>query len=419
MSGAPPGARGTVGQARSARSEPPRGPVGIGTLAQEDGAGIDFAALRAARRERVRAEMERRGVDVLVLGRRGNAKYVGGHRWLWRAVLTPFGPLCVLARESGEIHLLGCTWDDGIPAEIPTERLSALTWNPRNTVAALRRVAELATARRIGVDGMSPFLAGVLAELAPGAELVDGEALMRGVRAPKLPDEVHCIRTALAIAEGALAAVRADLRPGVTERELSARVSQELARFGTPLPAFEASCCATPRDAAGPIPPLRQRPSDRPLAAGELVACRAGVLHAGYEGAAVRTWPCLGPTGSPASAQRDLHARWRSAQQALAARCRPGVAPAELRKAWLDTGEPLPPLLLAHGVGLGVEPPVVDGAGGAEPVDAEPLREGMVVAVQGYVWERGIGGYLGGETLLVTAGAPLCLSRVSDAPLGG
>ncbi|TFG95818.1 MAG: hypothetical protein E4H11_04395, partial [Myxococcales bacterium] len=83
----------------------------IGLMALEDGAGVDFAGLRAARRERVRAEMERQGVDVLVLGRRGSAKYVGGHRWLWRAVLTPFGPLCIFVRASGAIHLLGCTWD--------------------------------------------------------------------------------------------------------------------------------------------------------------------------------------------------------------------------------------------------------------------------------------------------------------------
>jgi len=389
----------------------------IGTMAQEDGAGVDFAELRAARRERVRAEMDRRDVDVLVLGRRGNAKYVGGHRWLWRAVLTPMGPLCLFARASGEIHLLGCTWDDGIPPEIPTERLSALTWNPRNTVAAMKRVGGLADARRIGVDGMSPFLAEVLAELAPSAEVVDGEALMRCVRAVKLPAEVDCIRAALAIAEGALAAVAAELHPGVTERELAARAAQELARFGTPLPAFEASFCATPRDGDGPAPPLRQRASDRPLAAGDLVACRVGVLHAGYEGAAVGSLPCLGPSGSPSRAQRDLHARWRTAQDALVARCRPGVASAELRKAWLETGEELPPLLLAHGVGLGVEPPVVDGAAGAKPCGDEPLQEGMVVAVQGYVFEPGVGGHLGGETLLVTSGAPLRLSRVSGAPL--
>jgi Xaa-Pro aminopeptidase len=392
------------------------GPIGL--LAQEDGAGIDFAALRAARRERVRAEMERRGVDVLVLGRRGNAKYVGGHRWLWRAVLTPFGPLCVFARESGEIHLLGCTWDDGIPPEIPTERLSALTWNPRNTVDALARVGGLASASRIGVDGMSPFLAQALAELAPRAELVDGEALMRGVRAVKLPAEIACIRGALAIAEGALAATLAELRPGVTEVELGARAAQELSRFGTTLPAFEAGFRATPRDGSGPTPPLRQRPGGRPLAAGDLVACSVGVLHAGYEGVATRSFPCLGPAGAASPAQRRLRARWRAAQDAVVARCRPGAAPTELRKAWLETGEPLPPVLLVHGVGLGVEPPIVAGAPDPEPQDDEALRPGMVLAVQGYVWERGVGGYLGAETLLVTEGEPSRLSRVADAPLG-
>jgi Xaa-Pro dipeptidase len=353
-----------------------------------------------------------------VLGRRGNAKYVGGHRWLWRAVLTPFGPLCIFVRASGAIHLLGCTWDDGIPAEIPTERLSALTWNPRNIVAAIRRVEGLALASRIGTDGMSPFLAELLAELAPRAELVDAEALMRGVRALKLPAEIECIRGALAIAEGSLAAVMSQLRPGVTEIELAALAAEEMARFGTTLPAVEASFCATPREGTGGAPPLRRRPGDRPLAAGDLVACSLGVLYAGYEGVATRTLPCLGPIGAPSPAQRSLHARWRAAQDALALRCRPGVTPSELRKAWLDTGEPLPPGLLVHGVGLGVEPPIVAGASGPEPLDDEPLQDGMVVATQSYLWERGVGGQLGGETLLVTTGTPLRLSRVSDAPFG-
>jgi Xaa-Pro aminopeptidase len=397
---------------------PPLGPIGL--LAWEDGAGIDFAALRAARRERVRAELERQGIDVLVLGRRGNAKYVGGHRWLWRAVLTPFGPICAFARASGEIHLLGSTWDDGVPREIPTANLSALTWNPQNVQAALARVPGLASARRIGVDGMSPFLAQALAKLAPRAELVDGERLLRAVRAVKLPAEVACIRGALALAEGALCAVVAGLRPGTTETSHRARLAEELARYGTTVPAFEAVFCATPREAddrrAGP--PLRLRPLDRPIGAGDLVACSAGVLYAGYEGAATRSWPCLGPAGTPSAAQRRLHARWRAALDAVVARCRLGTAPAELRKAWLDTGEPLPPVLLAHGIGLGVEPPIVGGDAGPDPGDAEPLQEDMVIAVQGYVFERGVGGYLGGETLLVTRGAPLCLSRVCDAPLG-
>ena len=62
---------------------------------------------------------------------------------------------------------------------------------------------------------MQPGLAKLLAMLAPDAELVDGEALMAGVRAVKLPAEIECLRTAIAMAEGALTRGRATtLRPG-------------------------------------------------------------------------------------------------------------------------------------------------------------------------------------------------------------
>ena len=72
----------------------------LGLMATEDGAGIDFHHLRIQRRARVLSAMEREGIDVLVLGRRGNGKYVAGHRSLWRSVLTPFGPLCLFVRET-------------------------------------------------------------------------------------------------------------------------------------------------------------------------------------------------------------------------------------------------------------------------------------------------------------------------------
>ena len=49
-----------------------------------------------------------------------------------------------------------------------------------------------------------PGMAQLFGTLAPNADLVDGEQLMRGVRAAKLPAEIDCIRVALAIAEGAM-----------------------------------------------------------------------------------------------------------------------------------------------------------------------------------------------------------------------
>ena len=56
-------------------------------------------------------------------------------------------------------------------------------WNPRLTVEALANIDGLSRATSIGVDGMSPGMAQLFQTLAPNAELVDGEQLMRGVRA--------------------------------------------------------------------------------------------------------------------------------------------------------------------------------------------------------------------------------------------
>jgi Xaa-Pro dipeptidase len=388
----------------------------LGLMATEDGAGIDFHQLRLQRRARVLSEMERQGIDVLVLGRRGNGKYVAGHRSLWRAVLTPFGPMCLFVRETEQVHLLGTTWDDGIPREIPIDNLSGLMWNPRLTVEALASIDGLSRATSIGVDGMSPGMAQLFQTLAPNAELVDGEQLMRGVRALKLSAEIDCIRVALAIAEGAMTEATTALVPGVTEIELKARFGEAMARYGTTLPAFEGIFCATPRDEDGAAtsPPLRRDVQSRPLGSGDLVACSGAVLYAGYEGAATRTWLCAGAPSTVSAAHRSLYSRWRAAVDAMIEVCRPGVAPAQIREAWIATGEPLPPVLLAHGVGIGVEPPLVGGSLGPAHTDAEPLHAGMVLVVQGYVWEPGVGGYLGSETVHITADGPVRLSRIVD-----
>src|SRR5438874_677597 len=137
-------------------------------MALDDGAGLDFAALRAARRERVFAAMEEHAIDVLMLNRGGNTRYV------------------------------------------------------------------------------------------------TGEQLMRTVRAIKLPAEIECIRTAIAITEGALAAIRDDVQPGVTEQELKGRYHEEMCRFGINHPAMEGTFCATPRARANgdDPPPLRLLPDE-------------------------------------------------------------------------------------------------------------------------------------------------------------
>jgi len=398
-----------------------RVPHFLGTAATEDGAGVDYAALRATHRRRVLAAMADDAVDALVLGRYPNIKYVVGHRSLWRAVLTPTAPICVLVRSTGQVWLQASTWDDGIPPEVPHANLTGLTWNPRTVVGALRGVDGLAGARRVAVDGVAPSGTVLLSLLCPDAEVLDAQPLLDAVRRVRTDAEVHCIRTALAMAEGAVAEVGRHAVAGAGEPALKGLAAEALVHFGPVVLASEPVVRATPTE-RGPrswpdTPPLALRPSARPLAAGDLVATRVEVLHTGYLGSVARTW-VVGPDGGvvpgrdgDAGAQA-LSSRWRRAAGAVVAACRPGATPGALLAAWDSSGEPRPGLPVVLGVGHGVEPPVVGGPFATAEHDDAALEAGMTLCVQGYVWEPGVGGYLASETVRVTGDGPELLTRL-------
>ena len=160
----------------------------------------DDAALRLARRARVLAEMEAADIDVLIVGREGNARYVSGAPRLWTAGSRAFGPGCVLVRGPGSVHLLS-TWDEGIPDDIPHENLYGITFNSVNFLKVLQGIEGAATARTVATDALTPSAAQLLPKAFPSAELVDGEPLLRRIRRVKTPDEIDAIRASVRIAE--------------------------------------------------------------------------------------------------------------------------------------------------------------------------------------------------------------------------
>jgi len=395
---------------------------GLGTASLEEGGRVDFGRLRAERLARCIEEARRDDLDVVVLGDEANARYVSGARRLWLAGTRPFAPGCVLVTASGERHLMS-TWEDGVPPEILREHLFGAPWDPGRFVVALGKVEGIQRARRIGIDGMTPMMATLLASVAPSAELVDATPAMERARRLKTPDEIVCIEIAVAVAEACLTDALDRLRPGMTERGLFGVFMERLGELGLAIPALEASFCATPRfaDPSGIV--LRRIGTDRHLDAGDLVACDAGVLYAGYEGGLARTWLCgsgstSGSTRQVTTAEQSLHRRWSALRDALVEACQPGHRAGEAISAYRGAGEVLPQVPILYGVGLGMEPPVV---GAGVPADAgatTTLEPGMVVAVQGYVHEEGTGGYLGREMVLVTGEGPRLLTGHSDGPLG-
>ena len=382
--------------------------AGVGTAALPEGGRIDFAGLRAERRRRLLAAMDAHDLDAVILGRPANLVFASGARQLWTAGARPFGPACIVVGATERVHLLS-TWDEGVPAEIERDELFGLSWNPVRVIGDVAAVPGLGAARRVGTDGYGVGTPRLVASVAPDAEVVDATPALAEARAAKGPDELVCIVTAVALAEGALAAMATALRPGVTERELVGVHAEALAGRGVTTPGSEAVACATPR--RGSVP-LRRVAGDRRVAAGELVALTASALYFGYEGAVARTRLC--GREAPAPGQAGLLERVAEATSAVVAACRPGATGDDLVAAWARTGEAAPPEPLLWGVGLGVEPPLVAAGGGAGRAvvgGGAELREGMVVAVQGWVSEEGAGGALQLDVVEVTASGPRVLSR--------
>jgi Xaa-Pro aminopeptidase len=358
----------------------------------------DDRALRTGRRQRALAQMEKHGLDVLVLGRQANVRYVSGAPQLWVAGTRPFGPACVVVRETGAIHLLS-TWDEGIPDDIPHENLYGIAWNPMNTISNLQRIDGAATAKRVGTDALSPGFAQLLPAAFPNAELVDGELAMRAARRIKTAEEVVALREAIRVAELGLAAAVAELRPGISEKALAGVVLEAMAAGGVSTPSTQDAAWVTSREH-----PWRRANPDGLVHAGDLVAFSSGVLDGGYTGEVGRTWPVGNPAGSA-----DLYRRWDALWDRLYEACQPGAPAIDLLTAYQAAGEELPPMPIARGLGLGFDPPVVSQHLPATAAE-EQLEVGMVLAVTGYVWQSGVGAVFGREAVLITPDGPEILT---------
>jgi Xaa-Pro aminopeptidase len=315
---------------------------------------------------------------------------VTGAPQLWVAGTRPFAPICVVVRATGEIHL-NSSWDEGMPEEIDHDHLYGLAWNPMTLIDVLKSIDGAATARRVGTDALSPTFGQLLPIAFPNAELVDGELAMRTARRIKTAEEVVALRGAARVAEAGLAAALSELSPGITEQSLTGALLEAMAAGGVSTSATQDGAWVTSREHR-----WRQGPRDRLVADGDLVAFASGALADGYVGEVGRTVPVGDVSGVD-----ELFDRSNTLWDKLIAACKPGAPASELLAAYEAAGEPLPPMPVAHGLGLGFDPPVVSPDLPQTSTEAH-LDPGTVLAVTGYVWAQGVGAVYQRDAVLIT-----------------
>ncbi|MBT3391315.1 MAG: aminopeptidase P family protein [Chloroflexi bacterium] len=162
--------------------------------------------------------------------------------------------------------------------------------NPAQWIEAFQsaiQAAELEKAR-IGVEprALRVLELNLLEHAAPQAQFIPGEACVSALRMKKDTAEVDAMRTAAEIAQNALQATLPMIKPGITERQIAAELTQQLLQHGS-----DARMPFTPIVSGGPNSANpHAAPSDRPLALGDLLVIDWGANVNGYFSDITRTF---------------------------------------------------------------------------------------------------------------------------------
>ncbi len=220
------------------------------------------------------------------------------------------------------------------------------------------------------------------------------------LRMVKSAEELDWLRIGAHLTDRAMAALRNELRPGLTERELGAIVERAyVAEGGTNVIHYFG---VTPMHEPQIAVPA-QFPSVRRVREGDVVFAEISAAFWDYSGQVLRSF-AVG--AEPPPLYRDLHAAADAAFDAVAAVLRHGAMPADVVEAArvIETAGFTIIDDLLHGYGGGYLPPIVGSASRpAGPIPQEPFRAGMTVVIQpNVVTLDAKAGVQTGEMVLIT-----------------
>ncbi len=383
-------------------------------------APVDAKALRAYRLQRLRRLTGEAGLAAVLVTDPVNLRYATGTRnmqvWtlhnLCRYALVPAeGPVVIWELPSSAHLSRGLETLDEIRPSLAWDYMSV---GPRGPEMAARLAAELADLvkavgggeKRLGIDRADLPLSEALA--SAGVVAVDAKGVLERARSIKSPEEVRAFVQSLRTTEAAIAELRAEARPGMTEQEALAVLLAGSIRRGGEYP-------ETRLLTSGPrTNPWFQETADRVMQAGELLSFDTDLIGPdGWYTDLSRSF-VIGDV-RPSDAQRRLYELARRQLATNIPLLRPGTGFFELtEKAFQLPADCKPNRYadIAHGCGLGVEYPLIWYAEDAEWGAYDGVLEvGMIVCVESYI--GAVGGQEGvklEEPVLITEAGPVVLS---------
>jgi len=204
-------------------------------------------------------------------------------------------------------------------------------------------------------------------------ELVPAADLLSELRRVKDPEELAAMTAAQRIAEKALADILTEIRPGVTEKEIAARLQYLMLHYGASDMSFDPIVVSGPN---GSLP--HGVPSEKVIRSGEFVTMDFGCVYGGYCSDMTRTVA----VGSVTEEMRQVYDTVLAAQAAGIAAAKAGVTGMAVDGAARDviTAAGYGPYFgHSFGHGVGVE---IHEAPNASPGADAPLPAGAVISAE-------------------------------------
>ncbi len=352
---------------------------------------MGFAAAEYRQRyERLQAALGTLDADALLVTSEANFNYFTGYIAAHPWVSFSRNLIAILPREGDPLLIVPASLEGQAREQSWIEEIrtyDTIGAAPVATMAAAFHELGLA-AGRIGTElgyeqrlGISPLDYQRLQDALPAATFVDAAPAIWSLRMRKSPAEIAALREACRVTDVALAQLFADLKPGMTERDMARRLGVLLLEAGADRIGW-----IMMSSGAGHYHRTFGIPRDRVVEAGEMVWFDVSAIVDGYgadfDRAAVR--------GGPTPEQQRLQAIAHEATQAGIAAIQPGApvagvveaVNASLRAAGLEP----PTGRIGHGLGLlSTEPPDISLA------DPTILAPGMVITVEpALIFEHGI-----------------------------
>ena len=343
----------------------------------------------------ISAKLAELGVDAMMLTHQANRFYASG------VDATGTDALCVVTR-SKHYYITDARYIEEAQKKV-VGAVVQCTSHTVNYTDYLKEIIASCGISKMGYEENYLTCAGLQKyEADLDCTFVPVEKIVTDLRQSKGEDEVACMVAAQRIAERALDEILTFIKPGMTEREIAAKIVYDMLRFGADKISFDPIVVAGPN---GSLP--HGHPGDRPVQSGDFITMDFGCKVGGYCSDMTRTVAL----GEPSEEMRRVYDTVLRAQLAGIELMQVGVIGYEIHNAAAKViGDAGYGAYFGHGYGHSVGIEIHEGPNAA-PKGTVPIPAGAVVTAEPGIYLPGQFGVRIEDMIHFTAKGPVNLTE--------